>query len=146
MSMQIGISLAITGTVTIPPAEDPGPTLGPELWPQPEFDADTGLTLNGWTVSSSLAQSNAQPGFLTATALDTLVPGTYRVAHTVITNGGGDLNLQIGGTTVNLNAGVATGSFSEDVVIGTIINQVIRMRDFDSASIILDSFSIKQVL
>lgn len=145
MGLKLGLGLGLSRWMAAAPA---GPVLGPELWPQPIFATSTGFdALGGWTVGSGLANSNAQPGFLTATALEALTAGTYRIAFTVVSNGGGDGQLQFGGVNVAFPVGVSwsPGAYSFDWV-STPVNNIIRIKDFDELGIVLSSFSAKRRL
>lgn len=145
MSLGLGLSLGLSRARRAAPA---GGGLGPELWPQPEFAASTGFdALGDWTVGSGTANSNAQNGFLTATASEALTAGTYRIAFTIVSNGGGDGQLQFGGTIIPFPDGVSwsPGSYSFDYE-ATPVNSIIRFRDFDEVGIVLSAFSVRRVL
>ena len=137
-----GLSLGL-GPAVVAEAE---PTPGPELWAQPAFDASTGLTLGDWTVTDGVADNNFSLTFMSATALDTLVAGTYQIeGEFVIPPSAGELlgtlNVHIAGVFKNIPA--VLGPFSTTVDVGTIGSQVIRMREAQSGNIGLTSFSVK---
>jgi hypothetical protein len=103
------------------------------------------LNLNGWSVGGGLANSNAGTGFLTATALDTLVPGTYRIAYTVVSNGGGDCVLVVGqGVLPDVLGPWEPGSHAFDWICTSAPTQLIRFKDVDGVGIVLSALSVKR--
>lgn len=115
------------------------------LWPQPEFDSAVGLTLNGWTVAGGEANSNSQTGFLTATAVEEITPGTYRVFGDETGNivGDGQLVISVAGTSAP--SPIGAGPFDSEFEIVSVLNQLIRLRDADEAGITLASFNVTRV-
>jgi hypothetical protein len=118
----------------------------PELWPQPTFAESTGLTLGSWTFAPGSVTSGGDTTFCSATALDTLTAGTYRIAYTIAANPEEDaFAVQIGGTgAAGLSS--APGSYSVDATIASVTTQVIRFRaaqgGFDMQ---ITAFSVKQI-
>jgi hypothetical protein len=133
-------------------APAPEPVLGPELWPQPTFDATFGLTLNSWTVDGGVADNNLDSTFMFATALDTLVAGDYVIAGEFVDppssplDGQGQLAVQIGGTATPAIPAPAPGVFSVTRTVAAVSTQVIRMRDGQGAPIGLTSLSVKRIV
>jgi hypothetical protein len=104
-------------------------TLGNELWVQPAFDASTGITLNGWTVSGGEAIGPANTNLMSATALETITAGTYQfTTNTTANPNGNQLQIFIGGAAVAATNG-SIGSETKTVIVATVTDQLIRMRD-----------------
>ena len=61
--MKLGLGL---GLMTRGGASTSGESLGPELWPQPDFNDTTGLTAidANWSISGGLATSNGADGYI----------------------------------------------------------------------------------
>jgi hypothetical protein len=129
----------------------PADPYGPELWPQPTFDASTGLTLNGWGVSGGAATAPGSTAIMEATALDTLTAGTYKIeinisANPDVTQFGIGIGSVSAGT-VN-TAGGGTGLQILTPTVASVANQLIKIRDNngDGGGNKITSFSVKKVL
>lgn len=94
------------------------PSLGPELWPQPDFDASTGLTLLGGGGSITAGEWRSRSGLGSAVMMTTpptvTVGQTYQYEYTVSANpGGDDAYVRIGETTVmHSGTGLKTGTLT----------------------------------
>lgn len=116
------------------------------LWPQPEFDSGDGITPNGWTIAGGEANSNAQLGYLTAPAVEELVPGTYRAYGNISNNPSeGRLSIIVAGTGTTFMPAAAPTSFERDIVVAVVADQLIRIRDPDEAGIILPNFDVIRI-
>lgn len=120
--------------------------LGNELFAQPDFDASTNLTLNGWAVAGGEANSQEGLGYLTATALETLDTGNYRWVAEVAA--GSNVNalpvLYVAGdntVAIPASVGVHTGILT----VSSVTLQTIRIRDTAEVSFILTAFSLKKI-
>ena len=129
--MRLDLSLSLGSVACLAPGGVAAPTPGNELWVQPTFDASTGITLNGWTISGGEATAPASAAQMTATALETLTVGSYQVQLDISANPDGT---QIGVTIASggsANFGPATGLQTKTVTVSSVIDQLIKVRDSD---------------
>ena len=148
--MEIRLALSLTGTIALAPATPsapPEPSLGPELWPQPEFDSATGVSLIGGappTISGGALRGDPSDiSTARATAGETLTAGTYRVTFTVLSEtSGGTFRVNVGGTFTPSHT--VAGTYTVDVVSAA-SSQFIFAIFVDSDGVI-DSLSVKKVL
>lgn len=107
-----------TVTVTVADVSE-GPTYGPELWPQPDFNASTGLTLAQSSIAAGEWSTNGSgdPATCTVSSPPTFVEGEqYAYSFTVTANPQGEgVFLSIGGQP-GLSSTV--GTFNGTVTIG----------------------------
>lgn len=130
------------GAVGVPPA---APSYGPELWPQPAFDASTNLTLDAnWSIAAGVATSNGGSGFITANTPPLTVGVTYLAEVVVSTyNGAGTVWTPYDGTgSGQVTFCTATGVFTKQFVAAG-ADLMIYSDAFNGA---ITSASIKAVL
>lgn len=128
------LSLSLTGTATLTPIPDEGePTLEPNVWPQPDFDASTGLTLQDVDIASGeMAMGLYENGeqFCAMAAPPTFTQGEvwhYAVGVVAAPPGAGFVFLQIGGQAVDMyEAGGAPYTKTGSVTIGASPTQQLR--------------------
>ncbi len=126
-----------------------GPSYGPELWPQPDFNASTGLTLNGWTFATGSITSPASAAFCTATALATLVAGTYHISLTIADDPiASNTRVKVGGTlSASLGNFDIPGTYTVDLVVASVSDQIIGIRDANGdGDVQVTALSVKQIL
>lgn len=126
---------------------------GPEVWPQPGFDASTGLSLQNAVVAASALTFSDTPG---TTALcvglqngaDTMVSGQTWTAAGVVASIDNPVDLVLGcaansgGGTPALAAITATGAFSVPVLLATVTSQRSCIKRTDGSVFVLSSFSL----
>lgn len=118
---------------------------GPECWPQPDFDASTGLTLNGWTVSGGAAHSNSSATTMSATSLETLATGDYRLIVEGTNPDLGICRLRAAGQLLS-NLGTATIAIDQTATLASISNQILSFQDVDGVEITITRFSLRRIL
>lgn len=92
------------------------------------FDTATDWTPgSGWTIPTPVATGTAASGNLEQTAANTLVLGTnYRVVYTISNYVGGDVTMVLGGNSGTARS--ANGTFTEDINIATLTDQLISLQ------------------
>lgn len=130
--------------------------LGPEVWPQPDFSATTGLTLAGTASVSGgsliLPTNSACTG--TLNGADPVVAGQtwrLRVVITAATISGpgfrvGCASNGTGGTIIAEGPYSTPGTYDIDVVITTLTGQFARAMTNAGRTATLDSMSLRRVL
>lgn len=145
MFIGLGLGTAPQGTMG-----GNAPSYGPELWPQVEFDASAGVTLDAGggtmpTISGGVLTfpNDGDPASATATALDTIAIGTYRYEMTINSIDAGAVNISIaddaGGDIEG--AGDHAGNFA---VIAVGSQTIVLSTSFIAA--VVTRFSLKRVL
>lgn len=153
-----GLSLGLGLSSPSPPGPS-GLVLGSEVWPQPAFDASTGLSLQNASVTGGELVFTSGAGAMICLGLlngaDTLVVGqTWRVSGECTEfNVGSVIDIRLGcaantlGGTLVEAAVTETGAFSFDVVLTTVTTQRAVINDVtDAASSKFTSLSIKRVI
>ena len=125
------------------------PPAAPELVPNGDFNSAVGHTFSDEEdvfISAGKLTLNGGGSFDTVTANETLVPGTYRSTVEVTQVPSGTL-VQVsigGGAYTNIPGTDAVGTFSVDVVAGSITNQTLRLRN-GAEPHTLESWSVTQI-
>jgi hypothetical protein len=169
--MEIGISLSITGTIFLnqaPPAAPGGggETLGPEMWPQPEFDSGAGITFLRATVGGGqLTLSpyyDAEEEFTfgataeaPAVGISEIAAGSYKVSFDIVSTAGASVSVGIGKGSEVLGHGngglgspvTAVGHHDQTVVVPTTTGSLLLLGAATvGGDVIIDNLSIKQIL
>lgn len=120
-------------------------SLGNELWAQPNFDASTSLTLNGWSISGGLGTTPLGSGALTATSLETLTAGSYQVR--IDTVDAAAFRITIAGTPFggdNMFTGM--GSQTKTLTVASVTDQLIKLQDtYGDGGYRVTALSVKKV-
>jgi hypothetical protein len=116
------VSLLVNPFMAAPPAPS-------ELWVQPDFDASTGITLNGWVISGGEARAPANSFAMVATALEALTPGQYQVVINKSANPDGTTFRVLLAGTAAANTNSALGEQTLTITVTTVSNQLITVRD-----------------
>jgi hypothetical protein len=147
--MQISVNLSICGTIVCTPAPSGGPILEANVWPQPDFNADTGLTLVNMivfegTLQSDGSESGAQS--CTMTTPPTFNAGEtwhYSVTRSALTGVG--TVLEIGGATaVSVSGDGGTGATGSVTIPGSPVNQVRFYEPTGFQGINITSFTLQR--
>lgn len=152
LSLSLGVSLA--GQAVVSHTVAAGPSYGPELWPQPSFDASTGLTLTNSSISGG--QLLFVGSGSTAIAQITVPPLTLTngmsfhyeidIASGDFEDWGATLRLLIGGTAKTITTANGAQVLSGTATT-TAASQIIRLDNpFGEVTAAINSFSLKQIL
>jgi hypothetical protein len=150
MRLGLGLSLEDSALLWRGPTVPEGPTLGPELWPQPDFDGSDGLTLLNCSISGGELVFNADDNGVarcSVTSPPAMAEGeqyAYSLEVTSFASGGGTFRLFLGGGFVDIND---VGTFAGIHTLPATPIPAIRINDSLGVTVAhITSCSIKKVL
>jgi hypothetical protein len=129
------------------------PTLGPELWPQPTFDASTGLTLTRCSVTGGqlvFSNTGAPATCIGAVSAGTLAQGdviqySFDIVGVAAAGDGVSAGLGVGGGVITTGVdGTKAGTVT---LTGAVTSQTIRftLALNDSGVVTIDNVSFKKL-
>jgi hypothetical protein len=108
-----------------------------------DFSSSAGWTLgSGWSISGGTANASSAIAPLSTTAAITLVPGTYRFAFEIKSYSYGQLIPFIAGVSGTFVS--AVGVFSQDIVVGSVSNQLVELAPTGFAGVV-DNVSVTKI-
>lgn len=120
-------------------------SLGDEIWPQPAFDSDVGLTFGGTAppvvAAGKLSFQATESDFASCTT--SLAPASGLYQYTITIDSmilGFDLRHDTGVSLVAFNS---AGTFSGDVTLNNAHGNIGLFDDIDRSNAVIDSFSLK---
>ncbi|HEV2747622.1 MAG TPA: hypothetical protein VGW34_10030 [Allosphingosinicella sp.] len=118
--------------------------LGPELWPQPAFDASAGLTLTNCSVAGGKLLFEAAGALMRArlTSPDPIVSGDFFRYAITVDSTDDPILMGFGSALV---AGLGAGSHG-GTVRSSALNQFLEVRNGGDATAVIDNVSIKKVI